>query len=367
MTYLPANGTTSGVVLTHYQWLDLLRWLAAIVVVLTHARHSVFQDYAALSVESRNLLVALFFSLTRLGHEAVIVFFVLSGYLVGGKGFERILAGSFSPYLYAVDRMTRIWIPLLPALLLSAFLATEPARLDVWIGNMVGLQGIFVPVFGGNGPLWSLAYEVWFYLLIYACGRLTSNPSMDIPALVLLVLISLIFTKLRVQYLACWLIGALFYIRPHSLSNFSGLMLAMVVGLSSIVALQFASGGSMQLDDRLALFYPAFEIALAVGTGIACVTFVRLKPRRVLGVVAPLAAFSYTLYLTHFPVLVYFSTNLWTRASSVSLVSLGVFFLAVSGCLFVGWLAYLPFERNTARARRLLRPMSADNSTLSSL
>jgi peptidoglycan/LPS O-acetylase OafA/YrhL len=35
---------------------------------------------------------------------------------------------------------------------------------EVLLGNLVFLQAILVPTWGSNGPLWSLAFEFWFYI-----------------------------------------------------------------------------------------------------------------------------------------------------------------------------------------------------------
>src|SRR5690348_5650474 len=120
---MPADAAAVSERTSHYEWLDLVRFLAALLVVSAHVRGTVFREYSALAADSRNLAVASFFALTRLGHEAVIVFFVLSGYLVGGRAFERIARGRFVPGEYAVDRITRIWIPLVLALLLGTAIA----------------------------------------------------------------------------------------------------------------------------------------------------------------------------------------------------------------------------------------------------
>ena len=36
---------------------------------------------------------------------------------------------------------------------------------SVMIGNALFLQDILTPTFGSNGPLWSLSYEFWYYVL----------------------------------------------------------------------------------------------------------------------------------------------------------------------------------------------------------
>ena len=57
--------------------LDLLRFVAAAAVALGHIRAATFGAYGALSVDDKSPAAAAFYALTRLGGEAVIVFFVL--------------------------------------------------------------------------------------------------------------------------------------------------------------------------------------------------------------------------------------------------------------------------------------------------
>jgi len=62
--------------------LNTLRWVSAFLVVIGHLRSFIFINYAG--VEQQNLLVKLFYYITGFGHQAVMVFFIISGYLVGG-------------------------------------------------------------------------------------------------------------------------------------------------------------------------------------------------------------------------------------------------------------------------------------------
>ena len=124
--------------------------------------------------------------------EAVIIFFVLSGYLVGGIASARASIGKFSLMDYAVDRVARLYVALLPALLLTAlldavatnwfadigfFTHTHPMiqqkvnsapylnnmSLSSFISNALMLQTIVTPSFGSNDPLWTISLEFWFY------------------------------------------------------------------------------------------------------------------------------------------------------------------------------------------------------------
>jgi peptidoglycan/LPS O-acetylase OafA/YrhL len=177
-----------------YDCLDLLRGCAALLVLTGHLRAYVFQNFneAMAAGMGSGLLVKAFYFATSLGHQAVIVFFALSGFLVGGKAVEDILVRRFSWSRYLLRRLTRLWIVIVPALLFTLVLdktamslaatgydgrfyqmyASGP-RADVpishsfltWLGNVAFLQTIVVPCFGSNGPLWSLANEFWYYML----------------------------------------------------------------------------------------------------------------------------------------------------------------------------------------------------------
>lgn len=60
----------------------------------------------------------LFYMLGRLGGEAVFAFFILSGFLVGGPGLERIKNGTFILRSYTIERSVRIMLPLVAAIVL---------------------------------------------------------------------------------------------------------------------------------------------------------------------------------------------------------------------------------------------------------
>ena len=89
-------------------------------MVLSHLRGFVFVDFHA--VDHPGLVWSGFYFVTGFGHQAVMVFFVLSGFLVGGTVVSRVDAGQWSWIDYAITRMTRLWIVLLPALLFDGVL-----------------------------------------------------------------------------------------------------------------------------------------------------------------------------------------------------------------------------------------------------
>ncbi len=180
---VPFAGTRASVLL------DLLRGLAAVLVLVDHWRNMLFVDYPMLA-QPHWIVAAVPYLLTSAGHQAVVVFFVLSGYLVGGSVFRSLDRGRWSWKDYMLHRLVRLWIVLLPGLvlcvtwdLLGLHLHRAPLlyggagfnhltsavlpRLspEIFFGNLFFVGGLHAPTLGSDGALWSLAFEFWYYLL----------------------------------------------------------------------------------------------------------------------------------------------------------------------------------------------------------
>ena len=73
--------------------LDMIRGLAALEVCLGHLRGFFLVDYGQ---TQGGLAAKLFYTLTGMHHQAVMIFFVLSGFLVGGsviRAHQAAIAG----------------------------------------------------------------------------------------------------------------------------------------------------------------------------------------------------------------------------------------------------------------------------------
>ena len=69
--------------------LDLIRGVSAVAVLLYHLRGLFFVDYPFLGHRIRAHQSALY-AVTGYGHQAVMVFFVLSGYFIGTSVMESV-------------------------------------------------------------------------------------------------------------------------------------------------------------------------------------------------------------------------------------------------------------------------------------
>lgn len=176
--------------------LDALRGLLACYVVLGHARWLLWAGFSEWSTQTHALwanVIAYAAASLRYGHEAVMVFFVLSGFFIHLRIAQR-MAENKAPAMnttdYARRRIHRLLVPYLFALGLTllcdlvgrayfpelyqattgdSLLDANFARKDFsWVAvapACAGLPGALGKDFGSNGPLWSLAYEVVYYAL----------------------------------------------------------------------------------------------------------------------------------------------------------------------------------------------------------
>lgn len=146
-------------------YLDLLRFLAAFVVLLQH-------------LSWRHFSGGLMWQIRPYGAQAVIVFFVLSGYVIG---YVTDQPGS-TPRRYAADRLARIYSVALPAVLLTLGLDAVGTWLRPelyargWVNSLplwaqlprsllfLNQQWSFDLYPGSNVPYWSMGYEVWYYI-----------------------------------------------------------------------------------------------------------------------------------------------------------------------------------------------------------
>lgn len=348
-----------------YHWLDLMRFMAALSVVLCHVRGTVFVPYGALPHTQKNLFSFIAFEVTRLGNEAVVLFFVLSGFLVGGRSLERMVADEFRPVDYAIDRTVRIMLPLIPALALTAvveLLLGKGFNVFHLIGNMLSLQMLLVPVFGGNAPLWSLTYEWWFYILVFAIGIAAANRNLNALSAVLLIITFAVFAKLDATYLFCWLIGAFAYMRRSRELLVSAIFFSLGLVLYGLAASQIDFNSLSISLGRIRNYFPSSDIAriiLSAGLALFMQQAVNAVPKKYLwvrldGIGTKLAAASYSLYLTHYPIL-RLITYFGPKRANINLTSISMFFGVIILCLALSWIFYFLFERHTQFCRRFIK------------
>ncbi len=315
-------------------WIDVMRALAAQAVVLGHLHQILFINPITDNENSINLLIQnVISSLSSVSHEAVVVFFIISGYLVGGRVIKDSINQSFYFKPFLKNRITRLLIVLVPALFLTAlfdyvsfnyadgmgvlnsrqhfypqwWLAVNTFGLQAFITNLSFFQMILGFQFGTNLSLWSLSNEFWYYLLLpLLMGIIFSENNKKILFILLssCILALFIFSSKEhdpyrpVYYFynfIIWLLGAFaFFINTHQRLVFSSLILFLLG-----VLVKFSLNIDTIPSELLALIKSDLLIGIAT---IMMMSLLRFIPIKILKSRAFFfSGYSFSLYIIHLP------------------------------------------------------------------
>ena len=316
-------------------WVDVFRWSAALSVLVTHAGIRMLPPVA--EVPGRSWPHVAYAFAAGFDHQAVMVFFVLSGLLVGGSVAREVMAtGSVAFGRYLLKRAVRLAVVLWPALVLAAvadWLAVrggatlygvlpgdigDSLSLPVFTCNMVLLQTAACVQFGGVGALWSLFNEGWYYLLFppIALALWAPWPGLARVALGGLAVAALAgltaaqFTGSPVgPYMLVWSVGVAVAVLPRPLLRRPAAAVAafavLLLAIRLFVRRSFASDHpllSAELDLLLALGFGNLLLTLRFCRGLPPPPWPALQ--------RALAGFSFSLYCTHIPMLTLCITGL---------------------------------------------------------
>ena len=369
--------------------LNALRAAAAVLVVVYHLRTLLFVDAAE---AGDGALTRALYVVTGLGPAAVLVFFVLSGYWVGGSVLAAFRQDRFRWAGYATARLSRLWIVLIPAVVLTAVLdhlglallghtsiyLGDPAYHDTVpaadlagrltplaaLGNVGFLQTIAVPTYGTNASLWSLTYEAAFYVIfplaLYAWkGR--GAPARILSAVLLLAVCALVGPPV-LMYLPVWLMGA-------GVALFRNRIAARLVALRPLALTLARAGAAVALAAALWATQASYSgrnvLLLAGATTVLLALLVEDLhwsglPGRALDALSRYAESSYSLYAIHLPIAALIAALLAPQAAHrwapspahwLALVALSAVLVGV------GWLFARATERHTGHLRGLLDRM----------
>jgi len=331
---------------------------------------------------------ALYF-FTGFGHQAVMVFFVLSGFLISSTILRSHILGAWSWREYAVNRATRLYVVLIPGLLLGFLwdrlgswrfapdglyshairdlgpaVPLENLTPGAFFGNLLFLQTIRFPTFGSNGPLWSLANEFWYYVLFPAAfGAALAWAGRRVGAAIVLTGVALgvcafIGWSMLIGFLI-WLAGfglVLLYSRIQMRSR-RAVFVFVLISAFLLCATLFTS---RKIWENSLLSDLAVGLAFAVFLFAALQSAMGEESRRYSAVAHEFAGFSYSLYVLHFPFLLFlrawFVPQQRWQPTALHLLQAAV----VGGiCLLFAWLVSLFTERKTSDARKWVKRLLA--------
>ncbi|WP_158935657.1 acyltransferase [Burkholderia sp. S171] len=312
----------------YYPQLDALRGIAALMVVINH-----FVLVGPLWWIPRSPLRVL-----ALGHEAVILFFILSGFVLT---LQLISDRRITYRDFVIKRICRIYLPYL-AVLFIAFSAITLIKIEpvewagswfnhVWTGSFSGGEILdhllFIGQYKANRVLpviWSLIYEMRISLMmplvVYCVSRFSARSCLAVALCISLVSFAFAMGRntgkssspsftgdwaMTAHYLGMFIVGATLAFHRMGWQRWllQGNRTRLVLAAS--ITLYFLSRSVMSISSGVVGQY-IFDWCVAAGAaGLVCTAIVSRRFTLVLakGPIVFLGKISYSLYLTHTVVL----------------------------------------------------------------
>lgn len=295
--------------------LEALRGFAALYVVLFHTLPQ--------KIMLGGINIGLLF---RFGPEAVIVFFVLSGFVIKYT-YQKSADKSFKYYF--TRRFIRLYIPLLFIFLLGYLIkcySEGTLANPEWrtlLGNIFMLQdvisqkpNVIAAAYMGNGVLWSLSYEWWFYTLFFVLVSYINSEKLNkwVNIIVLVAAASYVIYPFMANrlamYFAIWWIGVRFaetYIKGEQYNIRSIMPYAYVLfGITAILALNlYIHFDYTKIYSYPLVAYPFIELrhfVFAIMVMFGAIIWKNLNWygfNAIFGIFKYLAPCSYVIYISH--------------------------------------------------------------------
>jgi peptidoglycan/LPS O-acetylase OafA/YrhL len=321
--------------------LDLFRFVAALLVFFHHAEQMFKDRYLSI--------------IASFGHDAVIFFFILSGFVIGyvSTSKEKSLTE------FAIARLARLYSVAVPSLILVLMLfgvgsylyPDEYANSSNMSWYRVILSSLFflnqtwifsadVPT---NGPYWSISYEAWYYILFGIVFYISG-----VWKYILTIAVLLMAGPRIILLLPIWLSGVFCYRIHHSLAErkiFGYVILFLAIffyfwirlaKFDNVLFLYSADlfGGEVKAGNFLAFskrFLPDYVIAVSFILILYGVYMIREDVSWIVDGLSKYIKFAskytFSLYLYHFPILLLLSKMYVNSSVFVLLVSLLIVFV----------------------------------------
>ncbi len=284
-------------------FLDALRYLAALMVAFHHGLAYFYREEFYYEFSQAH-------PYTNLGTMGVGAFFLLSGFLIAYT-VRRKDGPDYGFGVFATERFVRIYLVFAPAIALAvglnflnlAWLKDTMPGMELFtvhnvaatLAMLSGVDGVtgHSEIFPLIGPAWTINYEFWFYmvfgLLMLPFRALPVWASWALRVVLLVCVVALCLTLDAVRELSLlWAAGAV-----------AGLGFAFgrfVIGVAVGAALLSTPFLFQPETTERTLTYLGLFAALVSGLWL----FARIAAgKTVTGIVARLAGFSYSLYITH--------------------------------------------------------------------
>ncbi len=374
-------------------YLDFLRAISAMAVLLGHATGMFFPDS--------------FINKLSLSGIGVFVFFLLSGFLISYSVFRKYKNPDYSFLSYFIDRFSRIYCAFIPALLLVliidiqtlslplinsleridelSWISSLPDSLNLYtaIGNILMLQdfplfqvakvagisdtSLFIDTFGSAGPFWTISIEWWIYMLfgIVVISHLRDKKPVTLLSLFVLGLIAIEplyhfvggYDNCLTMLWVLGMIACLLFLNANkwiSLPSKETKIFALLIFLFSLI-LMAVRVIVLKMDGNVNVL--EFQFGLYLASAIFSFLFVLgddlTPPKIITKIIKFVADYSYSLYLSHFTVLTYLYVRFPDK--EYDLVFFGIAILISNIIAIILW--YL-FERHHRKVGFWLKNIS---------
>lgn len=333
------------------KFLDFLRGFASLIVLFSHS-------YQIIIAPVNHSLIGI---IGLIAQFSVMVFFVLSGFLISNSISKLLTSTSYSSLpkfflfsIYFKKRVNRIYPPLIFSLFFTFiiylifkftynssgfflynynFVARDGVLLDFqsFIVSFFFLNGFIVNNISSNASLWSLPYEFWYYIILGVVLIFFSRLSFFIG---LIILFSLSVFKISFFiYFLVWLSGciiAIIHNNNRSISTYFfyvfALLLTITFALSCFYILSsFDANHPSDLPGKIIVLFNFFS-----GLSFSLLLYFLIKRNFSINIpfLINSSHYSYTLYLIHFPViLLYYGFFQEKIHSSSSFILFSYFFV----------------------------------------
>jgi peptidoglycan/LPS O-acetylase OafA/YrhL len=353
---------------------DIARSLAAYLVLIFHIRALLSVPFA--QVENPDTFQWIYYFFTGFGHQAVIIFFAISGYLIGGMAMS---SQDFNFKVFMHNRINRLWIVLIPALFLTLGLdqfidlsilngslknelviTPSPGAYSVNIENffinMFFLQEILPPTYGTNSPLWSLAFEWWFYVLIALSVYCYQRYSLKIALLIITIAHTLIFFVMPsiVMGYVVFIVAALISYKDiwvnSSWRRYFFTLIGFVSFLTGMYLARSTAGYYYFYYDWMigigfALFTP-FVNSVMINNKSLSIRIINFLPKSITNS-------SYSLYVVHMSIILLIFSLIDVDRNQFDTLKLMQFLAMFITSIFVASVFWMLFERHTTKLKNV--------------
>nr|WP_242691543.1 acyltransferase family protein [Pedobacter sp. SYSU D00823] len=291
--------------------LEGLRGLCALTVCYAHL--FTFNFFQSKSIPFSN-----FFEQFHFASVAVLIFFILSGYVIGIT-YQNSIFSYPAVVLYSKKRFARLYPIYLSSILLAILFGDQKFTLLQFVGHLFFVQDLAVETVKSNVVLWSLSYEVIYYLLFIIIWRYKAIH----PLLIAFTLLILSIFAFVAGYNKCssLLVGSTFWLVGLSIAWNLKPTMTKGVGKEQILSHLFILLATYSLNSGsfyLNLLHIPFNNDLKIPLSDIfylpiCVFIFLIITRREFKYLMQLKAVCYIIPSIHISLLVYFKHNIFEK------------------------------------------------------